>query len=72
MLFTTVDAAASDRGDCRTSRELSASEGLTKGERSMDIWHLSVAMASGYSKASCCTGAADYMDVLEASRRFGA
>ena len=43
--------------------------GLTKGERSLGKWHLNVAMASGHSKASCCTGAADYMDILGASRR---
>ena len=42
-------------------------KGLTKGERSMGkVWHLSITMASGHSKASCCTCAAEYMDMLGA------
>ena len=43
--------------------------GLTKGERSMDKWHLNIDMVSGHPKASCCACAADYMDMLGASKR---
>ena len=58
MLVTTIDAAAVE-AERRASPNFLQVRGITKGERSMRKWHLSIAMVSRHLKSFSCTCAVD-------------